>query len=145
MEQNTKHRRRVFICSPYRAVSKDPIRREAEMDENIDRVHNACRMASALGLLPLAPHGYFTNFLNDRNPQEREEGMELGMEWLAQSDEVWVVGTRVSEGMSREIAKATELGIPVRNVPEPSRMLADFIRGVKAGIAYKVSKEHKGE
>ena len=37
----------------------------------------------------------------------------LGMLWLAECDEIWVVGNRITEGMEREIDMAKELGIPM--------------------------------
>ena len=67
-----------------------------------------------MGYLPLAPHLYFTQFLEDGDEKEREEGMALGMRWLAVSDELWVFGERISKGMSIEIEKAKRKGQPIR-------------------------------
>jgi len=52
----------VFICSPYRPVGEDP---ETELRKNIDQAKRACRLAVSRGLIPLAPHLYFTQFLDD--------------------------------------------------------------------------------
>lgn len=41
------------------------------------------------------------------------------MDWLEQSDEGWVFGSRISEGMAAEIAKANELGKVVSNLYQP--------------------------
>lgn len=49
----------VFICSPYRPVGEDP---ETELRKNIDQAKRACRLAVSRGLIPLAPHLYFTQF-----------------------------------------------------------------------------------
>jgi len=131
MDKARKRITAIYVCSPFRPESNDPQIRECELDNNIDRVHQACRMLASLGYMPLAPHGYFTNFLNDNDPKEREDGMELAMEWLELSDELWVFGKRISEGMAREIARATELGIPVRCMPEPGRLIENLLRAIK--------------
>lgn len=76
-----------------------------------------------MGVLPLAPHLYFTQFLKDEDAQERATGIRFGMEWLEAADEVWVFGESISEGMAAEIKRAYELKKPVRNLPEPGRMV----------------------
>ena len=35
-----------------------------------------------MGVLPLAPHLYFTQFLKDEDAQERATGIRFGMKWL---------------------------------------------------------------
>lgn len=83
----------------------------------------ACRILSTLGFLPLAPHLYFTQFLKDEEKQERNTGIQLGMQWLEEADELWVFGSTVSEGMAAEIKRAHELQKKVRNLPEPGRVV----------------------
>jgi hypothetical protein len=121
----------VFVCSPYRPQSKDPKVARDQLSVNIERAKLACRLLAKLGYLPLAPHLYFTGFLDDADAAEREEGMTLGMEWLAQSDEVWAFGDEVSEGMAKEISYAKELGIPVRMLSEPSRLITDLLAEIR--------------
>ena len=98
----------IYVCSPYKATSLSEAEREWEMKENVKRAKLACRILVKLGYLPLAPHLYFTQFLEDGDEKEREEGIALGMRWLAVSDELWVFGERISDGMSREISSARE-------------------------------------
>lgn len=64
----------VYICSPYRPVGEDP---ETELRKNIDQAKRACRLAVSRGLIPLAPHLYFTQFLDDNDPQERKFGQQV--------------------------------------------------------------------
>lgn len=143
MNREKKRIETIYVCSPFRPESNDPQIRECELDNNIDRVHQACRMLASLGYMPLAPHGYFTNFLNDNDPKEREDGMELAMEWLELSDELWVFGKRISDGMAREIARATELGIPVRCMPEPGRLMENLLRAIRRGGMEPEETKHK--
>lgn len=125
--------KKIFVCSPYRPLSGTEKSREAEMESNISRAKTACRILTTLGFMPLAPHLYFTTFLNDEEKRERENGIRLGLQWLEEADEVWVFGDTISEGMAVEIARAKELAKPVRNLPEPSRMVELLIKGISAG------------
>ena len=83
----------VYICSPYRPVGEDP---ETELRKNIDQAKRACRLAVSRGLIPLAPHLYFTQFLDDNDPQERKFG----------GAEVWTTGRkRVDEVCIRSMGR----------------------------------------
>ena len=104
----------VFICSPYRPESLDPEDRAAELRGNIAFAKAACMEAIHEGYVPMAPHLYFTQFLDDDNEEQREAGIEMGFAWIEDCMELWVIGDRITEGMAAEIAKATEMNIPVR-------------------------------
>ena len=97
---------KVFICSPF---AGDTVR-------NILAAQGYCRKAVAEGHVPMAPHLYFPQFLEDSDPEEREKGMAMGLMWLSYCDEMWVFG-EASPGMKTEIAYAEEHRIPVRCFP----------------------------
>ena len=102
----------VYICSPCRG----------DYERNIRKAQEFCKEAVGMGVLPIAPHVYFTQFMNDTNPDERRIGMNLGKELLELCDEVWVYGMEnPSEGMRAEIALAKDLGIPVLDIAEVMR------------------------
>lgn len=122
--------KKIFVCSPYRPTSKTEECRKDELAANISRAKNACRILATLGFLPLAPHLYFTQFLKDEDAQERNTGMKLGMRWLEDADELWVFGNTISEGMAAEIEKAHELNKPVRNLPEPGRVVELLLKSI---------------
>ena len=113
--------RRVFICSPYRG----------DVERNVKAARKHARMAAIIGYCPIAPHLLFPHFLNDRDPEERIMGITLGVEQMKMCDEVWVFGSRISNGMGFELEKAKELGIPVRlydndgNSINPATMMID--------------------
>lgn len=96
----------VYICSPLRG----------DYEKNIRKAQEACAwvMLNFPDTIAIAPHIYFTQFLDDTNPNERSLGMEAGLALLEKCDELWVIGNRVSEGMAAEIARAEELGIPIK-------------------------------
>jgi len=103
--------KKVFICSPYRPTGQNP---EAERKRNVERAQTACRLAIDAGSLPLAPHLYFTQMLNDDQLFERFIGMAYGSLWLDEADEMWVIGTDLSEGMKQELEYARKKNIPVK-------------------------------
>lgn len=98
----------VYICSPLRG----------DIKKNIEKARNYCRDAVLLypDVVPIAPHVYFTQFLDDNNPAERSLGMDNGIELLALCDEIWVFGIEnTSAGMRNEIEYAKLHELPIRN------------------------------
>ena len=108
-----KPRKKVFVCSPFRPLSNDPQTREAEKEDNLRRARQGCRMVSDLGYIPIAPHLYFPQFLDDGTEEERAIGIEMGLALLEKCDELWLFGDRITEGMAREIGRAAEQKIPI--------------------------------
>lgn len=103
----------VYICSPLRPVSTDPILRANELIDNLKLAKDACTFAALRGCDPVAPHLFYPQFLDDNDPTERVLGMELGLKALQSCDELWIISPRISSGMSTEIKTAKQLGIPV--------------------------------
>ena len=104
-------KRFIYICSPCRG----------DMEKNIAKAQGYCREAAELwpDVVPIAPHVYCTQFLDDTKPEERAAGMDMGLALLDMCDEIWVYGIEnPSEGMAREIEYAEEHGIPIRDAAE---------------------------
>lgn len=99
----------VYIASPLRG----------DYGKNIKQAAEYCERACSLGVLAFAPHLYFTQFYNDTIPEQREKGLEMGLAMLEKCDELWVMGTHISQGMRGELAHAKSLGIPVYDVKWP--------------------------
>ena len=127
----------AFVCSPYRAKSTDPETAAAEVRANRDRAKLACKVLTRLGYLPLAPHLYFTEFLNDDHASDREDGICLGLKWLEMASEFFCFGDEITEGMSIELARAKELGVPVRMMPEPEELIKDLLEAVREENIYE--------
>ena len=125
--------KKIFVCSPYRPLAETEESRKVELESNLHRAKTACRILTTLGFMPLAPHLYFTTFLEDEVKRERENGIRRGLQWLEEADTVWVFGETISEGMAGESARAKALDKPVRNLPEPSRRVELLIKGISAG------------
>lgn len=93
---------KIYICSPLRG----------DYDNNIKRAKEYCKEVIQEGHIPICPHIYYTQFLDDTKQSERELGMKYGLMDLEWCDKVYVYGTP-SEGMQKEIELAEQLGIEV--------------------------------
>lgn len=98
----------VYICSPCRG----------DYEQNLQFARAYCRTVMTFfpDVIPIAPHIYFTQFLDDEKQNERALGMEAGFALLDICDEIWVFGLdNPSEGMQAEIDYAHKNGIPLRD------------------------------
>lgn len=93
----------IYVCSPL----------AGDFLNNIDRAARYCRFVCSRNSIPMAPHLYFTRFLDDAIAEERDLGLEMGLNVLGVCDAVWVFGSKISPGMKREILLAKEIGKPV--------------------------------
>lgn len=105
-------------------ISKQPlriVRQDPDVEKNIEKAQRYCREAVELwdDVIPIAPHVYFTQFLDDTKQEERAAGMDMGLSLLAMCDELWVYGIEnPSEGMRSEIEYAKQHQIPIRDAAE---------------------------
>lgn len=86
----------VYICSPF----------SGEAEKNIKAAQEYSRFAVDKGYIPIAPHLLFPQFLNDADPRERQLGLFFGNALMSKCSEVWVFGSRISNGMAAEIKRA---------------------------------------
>ena len=102
--KKTAHRPLVFICSPF----------AGDMEGNAERAREYSRFAVSKDYIPIAPHLLFPQFMEEADPAQRELGISFGLVLQGLCREMWVFGDTVSKGMSVEIEKAKERGIPIR-------------------------------
>lgn len=102
------YRPMVYICSPY---ADDILNNERKA-----RVFS--KFAVRQGAMPVTPHLLYPQFMDERDPADRELGLFFGLVLLTKCDQVWVFGSRISHGMACEIKKAETKGIPVRYFTE---------------------------
>lgn len=97
---------KIYICSPYRG----------DITHNTNEARRYCRAAIELGYQPIAPHLYYTQFLDDDDREERAMGLQFGLQDLDGCDELWAFPPErgISEGMRGEIDRALRLNIPVK-------------------------------
>jgi hypothetical protein len=94
--------KKVFICSALRG----------DVENNIKKAKEYSRQAVLEGYLPITPHIYFTQFLNDDIIEERNTGIKMGIDLLKGCDEIWVYG-EITIGMAEEIQIAKERKITI--------------------------------
>ena len=92
--------KKVFVCSPLRG----------DYEKNITAAKTYSCFVAEFGHLPITPHIYFTQFLDDSVERDRALGMLMGIELLKMCDELWVFGPIISDGMSKEIKYWEEMG-----------------------------------
>lgn len=93
---------KVYIISQYKAPT------EMEMEFNRKVTRHFCREIVLEGKIPVAPHLFYTQFLNEYQEKERQVGLSLGLKELHEADEflMIVIDGRISEGMYWEIWQA---------------------------------------
>ena len=94
----------VYICSPL----------SGSIAANQRSARRYCRFAVDGGYIPLAPHLYFPQFMDDGSGAERDLALFMDIVLLSKCDQLWVFGDRVSKGMSIEIEKAKRKGQFIR-------------------------------
>lgn len=100
--------KKIYVCS---ALCGD-------IEENIKKARRYCEyVVKEFGFIPIAPHIYFTQFLDDDIVKEREFGIKAGLSLLSECDELWYFGDAISRGMTDEIKSAMTQGIPVKYIP----------------------------
>lgn len=94
----------VYICSPY----------GGDVESNVEKARKFCRFALDNGQIPLAPHLFFPQFMEDSDAEERELALFMDIILMGKCDEVWVLMDCISSGMQAEIDKAHQRKQPVR-------------------------------
>ena len=101
--------KKIYVCSKYAGDTK----------ENLEKAKAYARyVAKECGAIPIAPHIYFTQFLDDNVPEERAFGVMSCLLLLSECDELLYFGDSISKGMSSEIIAAKEQNNSVRTISE---------------------------
>ena len=121
--------KKIYVCS----------RLAGDIENNIEKAKGYARfVAKEYGAIPIAPHIYFTQFLDDTVPEERAFGTMAGLLLLSDCDELWYFGDSVSQGMVREIIAAKKQNIPVRYVSDQE---IKQIKTENGGNQYEMEQE----
>lgn len=103
-KRDRTYRPLIYVCSP---LSGDEVR-------NTENARRYCRFAVDSGCIPLAPHLYFPQFMDDGSGAERDLALFMDIVLLSKCSELWVFGECISKGMSIESEKAKRKGQPIR-------------------------------
>lgn len=89
--------KRLIVESPY----------AGDVERNTEFARNVCEFAAREhGYAPFASHLFYTQFLDDGDPDDRDLGIEAGLAWATRADLVWIClrpGEDLSDGMCRAI------------------------------------------
>ena len=96
----------VYICSPY----------SGDTEGNTKKARRYSRFAADAGMIPIAPHLLFPQFLSEET--ERELAIFMDLVLLGKCEQLWVFGGEVSDGMRREIGKAKQKNMTIRYFTE---------------------------
>lgn len=89
----------IYVCSPYRG----------EVERNKKYARYAGEYLINRGDIPIIPHLYITEILNDDNPQERRKGMNICKQLIDKCEELIIFcNYGISKGMYEEIKYAEE-------------------------------------
>ncbi len=105
----------VFISSPY----------AGDIKANRKRAQRYCRFAYTKGVVPIAQHLLYPQFLDESIIEERQAGIRLGVELLQRVDELWVFGDYLSKGMEVELRAAQELKLAIKYFNDRCEMRND--------------------
>ena len=98
----------VYICSPY----------SGDTEKNTANARKYSRFAVDLHYLPITPHIYFTQFMDDNIPEERQTAIFMNWVLMSKCVELWVFGEYISPGMKAEIERAKRKHMKIRYFTE---------------------------
>jgi hypothetical protein len=104
-----EYRPLVYICSPYRG----------DIARNVEKARKYCRFAVDMKAIPIAPHLLYPQFMDDTNLEERYLATHtINYVLIGKCSELWVFGSKVSDGMVHEIALAEKRRMRIRYFTE---------------------------
>ena len=115
---------KIYIISRYRAETEE----ELELNKKVAR--HFCQEIIEEGNVPVAPHLYYPQFLDDNDPEDRSLGLRLGIRDLRESKEylLVIVGGEISEGMAGEIEEIGRLGMKGRIVSMTKQEAEELVK-----------------
>lgn len=98
----------VYICSPY----------SGDTEKNIENARKYSRFAVDSHCLPITPHIYFTQFMDDSISEERDIAIFMNWVLMSKCEQLWVFGDVISTGMKAEIDRAKKKHMKIRYFTE---------------------------
>ena len=122
---------------------------KGDVEKNLKLAKFAARVLINSGYIPVVPHLYFPQFLDDNDQYERIKGIKMGVELMKECDRMWIIGTTITNGMAYEINEAKKAKVPALLYDEKLRQIdpatillddrldADYRRIVKGLLFYR--------
>lgn len=96
--------KKVYVCSPFRG----------NVEENTKLAKFAARILMDCHYLPVVPHLYFPQFMDDKDSYERIKAIKVGVSLMEFCDSLWLIAPPITSGMAYELEEAKRLKIPVQ-------------------------------
>lgn len=106
----------AYICSPLKSYFDAKKAVDVTMDQNIELAKSFCVIAMGREYIPIAPHLYFTQFLDDGIESHRAQGLAMGLNVLKYCSVLLVFGEYISAGMRAEIDFAKQNYIDIEYI-----------------------------
>ena len=99
----TMAKKLIYVCSPLKSN-----RFTGDISTNIKRATEHCRAVVDYDkqYLPIAPHIYFTKFLDDNKLEERQLGLEFSKDLLLFCDEMNEISLALEQNMKVKFVDA---------------------------------------
>ena len=104
LEQKYYDKKLIFICSPF----------SGDTETNTANARRYCQYVLDHGAVPFAPHLYFPQFLDYTDEEQRKTAIGAWLVILAECDELWAFGDRLTDDMRLELKTADAFAIPMR-------------------------------
>ena len=88
----------VYICSPY----------SGDTEKNTENARRYSRFAVDNHCLPITPHIYFTQFMDDTIPEERDTAIFMNWVLMSKCAELWVFGDNISAECNQRLTVLNE-------------------------------------
>ena len=112
-----KETQRELLPSDQSSISAPPYSHGC-INTNIEKARKYSRFAVDKHYLPITPHIYFTQFMDDTISEERETAVFMNFVLMSKCVELWVFGDTISAGMKAEIERAERKHMKIRYFTE---------------------------
>ena len=95
----------AYVCAPL----------AGDLKKNISNAKKFGKFLFDRGMAPVMPHIY-AEILDDKEPYDRELGMNADRSLLFKCDEMWVFGDKFTKGMKEEIHFAKMINMKIKYI-----------------------------
>jgi hypothetical protein len=97
----------AYVCAPL----------AGDLKKNISNAKKFGKFLFDRGMAPVIPHIY-AEILDDKDPYDRELGMNADRSLLFKCDEMWVFGDKFTKGMKEEIHFAKMINMKIKYISD---------------------------
>ena len=114
----------IYVCSPY----------SGDIQYNRLAALMFSRYVVEQGYIPITPHIYFTQFMIDTIPEERELAFKMSFDLMELCDKMWVFvdsDNTITPGMQSEIEHANSIGLKIEYITVSDELKVFILGGMR--------------